>query len=478
MNSLSFNAKRKDYLIVLRGRRRSAWAPVQRNTIVINGRAGTYNLNSTTEMRQIDVPVLIKSNSIEELQLLKEELAAWLVTDEPKELIFDDEPDRTYHVYVSGSLDLEESRWGGMGTISFISPVAFKYGNNKEKVINDSNEPTVDGLIVNNGTADTFPKFIAEIKKLTTSLSIVSFEYHITLGSPDNVESTPIAPRERVFNESMSSTTGWTNGTAVDEGVVAGAYATDGQNFIPNGFGAGNSWHGPAAMKSLSTPVQNFLVEAVMDNDNSPVASLGRVELYLLDENSQVIGVMGVKDSWKNEKTNVVYFRAGSLNNGTYILNGYGSKKTNYNDFYGYLRVERIGNLWTVYVARIDSKGNHFVEWSKSFRDTANLYTGRLAQIQVHFGQYSTFTPTALRVRDINAYKINDLSANQIPYIGDPGDIFEIDHNFKKVRKNGELFSDIDLSSRFFALKSGNNALEVYPKEVSKVTVEYKERYL
>ncbi|MBO1515058.1 distal tail protein Dit [Metabacillus bambusae] len=467
-----------EYPIIVNRIIRGILSPISRDFLEIPARPGAFLQNTKRGLNAFKVEITIHHEDVEEYNTLIRDLAGWLFSKKAEEFIIAKDPSIKYYAVLEGSTDLNEIVTLGEGVLTFVCPNPDGQGPLKGITINDTSDPSIDGIIANNGTAETFPKFIAEITQLTTSLSIVSSEYHVTLGSPDNVDSTPVPPRERVFNETMSSTTGWTNGSSVDEGTVGGTFTTDGQNFIPNGFGTGNSWHGPAAKKSLTTPVQDFMVEAVMDNDNSPVASLGRVELYLLDENSQVIGVMGVKDSWKNEKTNTVYFRAGSLNNGTYILNGYGSKKTNYNDFYGYLRIERVGTLWTVYVARIDANGNHFVEWSKSFRDSKNFYTARLAQIQVHFGQYQTYTPTTLRVRDINGYKINDLSSTQIPYIGQPGDIFEIDHIVKKVRKNGELFSDIDLSSRFFALKNGNNALEVYPKNVAIVSAEYRERYL
>src|SRR5690606_13297027 len=105
-----------------------------------------------TQVREITVPVFIKANDISDLQKVKEDLAEWLIHDEPKELVFKDEPDRIYYAVVDGELDLDELvRWG-QGIITFICPDPYKYG--PEKTV----ETTSDTFIVENeGTAETEP---------------------------------------------------------------------------------------------------------------------------------------------------------------------------------------------------------------------------------------------------------------------------------------------------------------------------------
>ena len=62
-------------------------------------------INTETQERRIDVPIVIKAKKdIADLQKVKEDLAAWLVTKQPSELIFDDELDRTYLALIDGSL--------------------------------------------------------------------------------------------------------------------------------------------------------------------------------------------------------------------------------------------------------------------------------------------------------------------------------------------------------------------------------------
>ncbi|WP_339161825.1 distal tail protein Dit [Siminovitchia sp. FSL W7-1587] len=128
MTTINFNGKTDKRLVVLRGKERPAWAPVNREFIRAPGRPGGYPAETQTEERVIRLPVLVQGLTMENLQKIKEELADWLVTDDPAPLIISDEPDRTYYAYVNGSLDLEEVVNWGSGTLEFVCPDPHKYG--------------------------------------------------------------------------------------------------------------------------------------------------------------------------------------------------------------------------------------------------------------------------------------------------------------------------------------------------------------
>ncbi|WP_077704944.1 distal tail protein Dit [Virgibacillus dokdonensis] len=128
MNYFTFNGIKKPYIKIIRGRERPAWAPLNRVTTKHPRLAGEKLIRTGMEVREITVPVLIEHDGIPDLQKVKEDMAAWLVTKEPKALIFSDEPDRTYYAAVEGGLDLEELTYWGNGTINFVCPDPYKYG--------------------------------------------------------------------------------------------------------------------------------------------------------------------------------------------------------------------------------------------------------------------------------------------------------------------------------------------------------------
>ena len=87
----SFNGKRNPNVIPLQGKKRPAWAPLDHMFLEVSHYPGGRLLRTQTKMRKILVPIALLYDSAEEAEKLKEEIADWLVTDQPCELIFDDE---------------------------------------------------------------------------------------------------------------------------------------------------------------------------------------------------------------------------------------------------------------------------------------------------------------------------------------------------------------------------------------------------
>ncbi|WP_437828937.1 distal tail protein Dit [Niallia taxi] len=129
METFTFNGIYKSYLSVLRGSNRPSWAPVERVYQEAANRSGAFlNGKRKTKSRELPIPVVIKSDNLKNLQKVKEDLAAWLIHDETKPLIFDDEPDRHYYAVVDGAFDIDEVVRLGQGIITFVCPDPFKYG--------------------------------------------------------------------------------------------------------------------------------------------------------------------------------------------------------------------------------------------------------------------------------------------------------------------------------------------------------------
>ena len=117
--SFTFNGIKKDFIIAERGKRRSAFAPITRNLLKVPNMPGAYLQSSETDVRTITQPIVINGADRFEVRKLEEEIASWLVTDEPKELIFDDEPDRVYFAVIDGSLEIEDIVRFGRGRNRF-----------------------------------------------------------------------------------------------------------------------------------------------------------------------------------------------------------------------------------------------------------------------------------------------------------------------------------------------------------------------
>ncbi|PGA19314.1 phage tail protein, partial [Bacillus thuringiensis] len=293
--NFTFNNIRKDYIQMLVGRKRPSWAPIKRNLVRAPHRPGAFFINTETQERRIDVPIVIKAKKdIADLQKVKEDLAAWLVTEQPSELIFDDELDRAYLALIDGSFDAEELVNRGKGIITFICAMPYKLGPNRKIDLKLEGSRLITNIL-NNGSEYSDANFKIKVENPSTFIDISRKKeeetQHFRMGYPVSVEERTVEKEQLVMHDEMKTMVGWTqNGPNTDEGENTGTLKSDGDRFVIDNFGAGSKWHGGVARKSLKEPLQDFTIEAIVEcwNQNS-AHSMGRVEIYLLDVNSDVI---------------------------------------------------------------------------------------------------------------------------------------------------------------------------------------------
>ena len=164
--SFNFNGIEKTYLTVLKGTSNQPWAPVSRSYHTVPGRAGSYmQKKKIIGNRELPQSVAIKASDKYELEFIKEDMARWLIHDEPKPLIFPEEPDRTYYAVVDGSFDPDEVVSLGKGTIPFVCPDPFKYG--QEITANT-------GKVTNIGTVEVNPVFSIRFTGSATNFTLTN----------------------------------------------------------------------------------------------------------------------------------------------------------------------------------------------------------------------------------------------------------------------------------------------------------------
>lgn len=95
--------------------------------IEINGRPGAIDFGGRIGVRYITVEVAIIGRNPEDLEMKKREIAAWLVTEDPKPLIFSDEPEIEYRARLTGKTDIEHFFHIGKGKLTFLCADPFRY---------------------------------------------------------------------------------------------------------------------------------------------------------------------------------------------------------------------------------------------------------------------------------------------------------------------------------------------------------------
>lgn len=469
--SFTFNGIKKGYLRVLAGIERPAWAPIEEEIIEIPGRAGGIITEEKIKVRRLNIPVRVYKKGFASLEDVEEDLAAWLITNEPKPLTFSHKPDRTYYAKVTGELVLDEYPEWGEGVISFICPDPYKYGAEKEVTFESSASFDVEG------TVETEPVIEVELKDKTTFLAVSNGDQLNMIGQYTNVDQQVYERETRVFWDQLGSLVGWTNSTSVEDSISSGGQMeTNGHEFFVTDYGSGGAWHGPAVKTSIGEIIQDFRCDVLLTQFGGNW-QLGGVEVALLDVNNQFVAKMQMFKRSELSPAITATLRAGTISDGFDIINSYGSYLDTWKNFEGMLRIGRIGNEWFAYVTRIDADGNHDAEMYRTWKDTYNIANTPIAQVQVQIVRYGEYDPTFQRLKDIKIFRYNQQEG--IPYVVAADDKVVFDHQKDNILKNGEsIIKEKAFIGNYFKLQPGRNNIAVEPSDkIQSVKVRWRDKW-
>ncbi|MDA1958511.1 phage tail family protein [Bacillus cereus group sp. BcHK10] len=495
--SFTFNNVRKDYVQMLVGRKRPTWAPIKRKLLKVPHRPGAYFINTETEERRIDVPIFISAKKdIADLQRLKEDLADWLYTETPAELIFDDELDRTYLAFIDGALDLDEIVNKGRGVISFLCPMPYKLGATKtsEFVQNWSTETTA--YVENKGSVEAPPIIEITVKKPSTFLDVWFGEYpngrdYFRIGSTLSINDNPVQEDERVLWNEMNNIVGWTDAGQIGNMKSTGRFKVNEDKFAFEvgewGDQKNSELTGPIWKRSIpGGPLTDFKAEVFVTLIAKNYWEMGRVSMFLLDEQGDIVADVNMNDLYWTAKQTRAFARIGDVsqpNNTRKLFDSGGSGNTAFNDFYGRMAIARRGKKWSVYFARFrdgteidDYKAVDF--FTDDEKNPMTVTGRRVAQIAIGIQRWGTSDPTNLmRIDDLKVWKINKVSDGSKPYLVDTGDKVVIDTERSLVTINGKNAINIkDIFSEFPTIIRGHNRIDIMPPDVT-AKISFRERY-
>ncbi|MGM2607255.1 distal tail protein Dit [Bacillus cereus group sp. BceL008] len=491
--SFTFNNIRKDYIQMLVGRKRPSWAPVKRRLVRVPHRAGALLLNTETEERRIDVPLVIKAKKdMADLQKLKEDLADWLYTEQPAELIFDDELDRTYLALIDGSVDLDEIVNRGRGVITFVCPMPYKLGKSNTHKFTQEWSTETTSYFTNKGNVEAPALIEMTVKKPSTFLDVWFGEYphnrdYFRIGYPLTVEQTTVQERERVMWDEMATPVGWTPVTGqVEEMKGTGSFKSrDGYALYCEDYGQEKGFHGAIAKKNIpGGPIQDFEMEAWVRLKSKSIGEMGRVEVLLLDDTSNIVARINMNDLYWDAEITKAYMRignAGTPNSIRKLVDTNGAHPNTFNQFYGRLRIARRGKEWSVYVARFRD-GTEIDDASLTVKwvdEVGNPMTERkIAQVMIAICKWDNNQPVdVIQIDDLKIWKVNKVPSNAQPYIFDTGDKIVIDTEQSLVTINGKNAINLkEIFSNFPIVIRGENRIDIMPPDVN-ATISYRERY-
>lgn len=492
MSSFTFNNERKDFIQIAKGWKRPTWAPLKRDFLSVPGYPGARLLNTQTEMRVLSIPVGIIVPDGSDLEIIKEEIADWLITDQPTELTFDVEPNRTYLAVVDDSFDPDEFVTLGIGTIKFICPMPYKLGKVQTHPFVQSWSTEITSYFTNKGSVEAPALIEMTVEKPSTFLDVWFGKYplernYFRIGYPLTVEETTVQERERVLWDEMASPIGWTPVTGqVEEMKGTGSFKSrDGYALYCEDYGQEKGFHGAIAKKSIpGGPLQDFEMETWVTLKSKSIGEMGRVEVLLLDDASNIVARINMSDLYWDAEITKAYMRIGNAGTPSSIrklVDTSGAHPNTFNQFYGRLRIARRGKEWTVYVARFrdgtETDDASIVE--RWIDETGNPMTNRkIAQVMIAVCKWDNNQPVdVMQIDDLKIWKVNKVPSNTKPYIFDAGDKVIIDTERSLVTINGKDAINIkDIFSEFPKIIRGDNRIDIMPPDVT-ATISYRERY-
>lgn len=185
----------------------------------VPSRHGTIFQGATIGERQITVSIYVLREyehqfdeegipRSSEFQNYVRSIVHYLQTDEPKPLIFSDEPDRYYMAICTG-IDIKRLFQVGEGTITFICNDPYLYATDEKEIVFDN--PTGKYIIDNYGTASVYPKLELTCADDATYLGIITPESVVQIGTIGGEDSE--GNQTKKYTDSMQTVNNWRYGS-------------------------------------------------------------------------------------------------------------------------------------------------------------------------------------------------------------------------------------------------------------------------
>lgn len=461
--------------------------------LTVPHRPGSYYLGKRTPERVIEVDFSLKGVSFFELRKRIDELNDLLSTDEPVTISFTDEPELTYYGIKENVEEKLEKSKIHQATITFICPSPYKLGAVKRETFIRDASTEITARFTNKGSVETPALIEIDVAKTSTFLDVWFGKYpndrnYFRIGYPLAVAETTVKERERVMWDEMGTPVGWTPVTGqFDDMKGTGSFKVrDGYALYCEDYGQERGFHGAIAKKNIpGGPLQDFEMEAWVRLKSQSTVEMGRVEVLLLDEASNIVARINMNDLYWDAELTKAHMKIG--NPGTpdslrKLVDTNGAHPNTFNNFYGRLRIARRGNQWSVYVARFkdgtEIDDASFVE--RWIDESGNPMTGRkIAQVMIAIMRWDINDPVSImQIDDLKIWKVNDVKQNTKPYIFDAGDKIVIDTERSLVTINGKDAINIkDIFSDFPKVIRGDNRIDIMPPDIGKATISYRERF-
>ena len=460
-------------------------------TVSIGSAKGEIFQYNVYKSKQIEISYQIYNRRAEYLVNFRRGLSALIYTDEPKKLIFSDEPNIYYNAILDGEQTLEEEEYKSSGILRFLIPDGVAHSVAEKTAENyGSNQITLE----NNGTESVPINIKTTMKSDNGYIAFTLGDRFYQIGKPEEADGKHYEESVKLFDDHLYEDKGWlvnqgitppVTSERLQNGVVKYVKESTNEGYATTkDYGSGNSWHGASLTKIVPKDVNNkypvnwkvaYRFDFNTDGAVFKGVQVGHTSVTMVDEHDDIICSIIFEDT---SPVNEYYYMAVFIGNknvwhtdSTFPM----AKKgvTARGDYGPAVTAEKIGNQVTI-------RFNNFGICKTFYVDNPEA---ELRKITWYGAAYKDHFHTENNVlRALHVIKHNVERYEDIPNYFSNGDIVEIDGASGSVYINDAYDTDVaDIGSQPLLLPPGQHTLGIITSSfasVPDVEVTYQERWI
>ncbi|MCT3526483.1 distal tail protein Dit [Latilactobacillus curvatus] len=484
------DADLSQWITVTKGFTRGIRGEKDITTTNVGNSNGSILLSERYLEKTISMPFVVLKLTLKK----QRELSAVLNVDEPKRLIFGDDPDKYYMAMPAQSVDFEELRTYGRGTIDWLCLDPFAYGKDEKTFTNVGNMITIE----NSGTYPTPVSFSIESQSDNGFVDLVNSQSIIEVGNPAEIDGHAYSKSERLINE------GWGTGIGAswklnqgyiwgrtNEGYHQGGTMTTAEvppsegGFVyhrtaTTGWGAEQGWTGPSLYQQLPKDsngvvgADNWEFYAYGRARAETVSDVGIQEYNLTDKDgNHVAGVRFVKNGQTNKSVTVICYV------GEQMI--WHAQDKRWDVFTGVCDIKKMGNTFSFVIHNLNSGASETINWIEANVKPVTGVTYWNGKYQIT-GKSTAVMPMYNMVMQFTKLNVDKWSDD--PNTFKIGDLIRIDANDNVIRTylNNVMVLDLqDIGSRPIIAPPGESVITIAQSDfakIPKVTARIRERWL
>ncbi|MGR3742110.1 distal tail protein Dit [Companilactobacillus sp. DQM5] len=448
----------------------------------VGNNSGSILLDSTIESKTIKMPFIMLNKNLDTI----DKLAKILNVSEEKELVFEDQTDRIFFAIPTGSIDFDELRNSGKGTINWLVTDSHSHAAQSTKVDNFSNSssPTNTVKFFNNGTDKTPIKVSAEMLSDNGFLGLTLGNRFYQIGNPQEVDGTYFDNSEELVKGDPMPTSNQGEINKPNFEVIppeqgnlklGGTIGTNQwKQLFADGFGD-DSYEGPHGPSiTFKLPADSSKKEGSKDFEfrwhsafrPTNLNQLGEMTATIHDESGRALASMAFNNLTTLTTDTTVRF---DINGKSYFNQVIPNMPKG---FEGHAKIIKSGNQFTF--AWFNLKPMTFI--------CNELAESKAYYVSFSFLKWKDYSPIEIMGIINWNFRKNFTDFNNIPNFFQNGDVLTLDSESNQLKIN-ELtdWDRVDIGSQPLLADVGENELKIINSDwakIPKVSVEFRERWL